>query len=129
MTISLTTFGKRIQDVFLAIESIGFQSLKAGRVVLWLAEDEFQDSRLPLSLNRLVERGLTVNYYEDIKQYKKLIPSLKSYPNDIIITIDDDMLYNFRFNRGSFLIIIKCFPKSHFLVPQQITCYLMKIIC
>ena len=59
LTISLTTFGKRIQDVFLAIESIGFQSLKAGRVVLWLAEDEFQDSRLPLSLNRLVKRGLT----------------------------------------------------------------------
>lgn len=125
LTISLTTFGKRIQDVFLAVESIGFQSLKAGRVVLWLAEDEFLDSKLPLSLKRLAERGLTINYCEDIKQYKKLIPSIKSYPNDIIITIDDDMLYNVNLieilfnNHMSFPKVIFCGAANHMLFNEN----------
>ena len=125
LTISLTTFGKRIQDVFLAVESIGFQSLKAGRVVLWLAEDEFLDSKLPLSLKRLAERGLTINYCEDIKQYKKLIPSIKSYPNDIIITIDDDMLYNVNLieilfnNHKSFPKVIFCVAANHMLFNEN----------
>lgn len=95
LTVSLTTFGQRIEEVFLAIESIGFQSIKAGRVVLWLADDEFTYEELPSTLKRQIKRGLTIEFCEDLKQYKKLIPSLKKYPEDVIITIDDDVIYNF----------------------------------
>ena len=37
--------------------------------------------------------GLTIDWYHDIRSYKKLIPTLKRYPDDIIITADDDILY------------------------------------
>lgn len=91
LTVSLTTFGTRINETYLAIESIGLQTLKPGRIVLWLTEGEY--NHLPSTLKKLQKRGLTINYYKDIKAYKKLIPSIRKYPNDIIITIDDDIIY------------------------------------
>ena len=43
------------------------------------------------------ERGLEVLYNKDIWSFKKLIPALNKYPNSIIITGDDDCLYNVDF--------------------------------
>ena len=37
---------------------------------------------------------LEVRYCKDIRSYKKLIPALRSYPDDAIITIDDDAIYH-----------------------------------
>ena len=93
-TISLTTYDKRIFDVYLTIESIMQQTLKANRIVLWLAEEEFDPNNIPETLKFQQKRGLTIKFCKDIRSYKKLIPSLKEYPNDVIITIDDDVIYN-----------------------------------
>jgi len=90
---SLTSYGKRVNTVHLAIETILNQTHKADKVILWLAEDEFNENNIPNSLKSLVPRGLEIDFCEDIKSYKKLIPTLKKYPNDIIITFDDDIYY------------------------------------
>ena len=37
--------------------------------------------------------GLTIKWCDDIRSYKKLIPALIDYPNDMIITFDDDIYY------------------------------------
>lgn len=37
--VSLTTYGKRLYDVYLAIESIMQQSMKPNRIVLWLGDE------------------------------------------------------------------------------------------
>jgi len=92
--VSLTTYGKRIYDVALTIESIMEQTMKANRIVLWL-DYSFQNVRLPGSIDALRKRGLEVKFCEDIRSYKKLIPSLKAFPNDAIITIDDDIFYEY----------------------------------
>lgn len=92
--VSLTTYGKRINDVHLTIESIMEQTLKANKIILWL-DYSFEGKRLPQSLKYLQEKGLEIKYCEDLKSYKKLIPALQQYPNDAIITIDDDLLYDF----------------------------------
>jgi hypothetical protein len=92
ITVSLTTFGSRISEVYLAIESIGEQTLKPGRLVLWLTKNEY--ATLPQSLKSLEYRGLEIREYKDIRAYKKLIPSLHAFPNEIIVTIDDDIIYN-----------------------------------
>ena len=92
--VSLTTYGKRIHDVHLTIESIMEQTLKANRIILWL-DYSFTYQRLPQSLELLKERGLEIKFCEDLRSYKKLIPSLIECPNDAIITIDDDIIYNF----------------------------------
>lgn len=91
--VSLTTYGKRIDDVYLVIESIFQQTYKPNKIILWLDEQEFNDDNIPMMLKKQQTRGLTIGYCNNIKSYKKLIPTLKLYPDSIIITIDDDKIY------------------------------------
>ncbi len=91
--VSLTTYGKRIYDVHLAIESILQQTDKPTKILLWLAEDEFADTEIPLLLKKQQARGLEIYFCEDIRSYKKIIPTIKAYPSAVIVTIDDDTIY------------------------------------
>ncbi|MDR1348561.1 MAG: hypothetical protein LBJ63_09090 [Prevotellaceae bacterium] len=93
--ISLTTYSKRIYDVYLVIESLLQQTHKPNKIILWLNENEFNEHTLPLVLKRQQTRGLAISYCKDLKSYKKLIPALAKYSNHIIITIDDDVIYPF----------------------------------
>lgn len=90
---SLTSYGDRIHTVNMTIETILNQTLKADKVILWLSEDEFSMNTIPQALHKLALNGLTIKFCKDLKSYKKLIPTLKFFPNDIIITFDDDVLY------------------------------------
>lgn len=95
VVVSLTTHGIRIHNVCLAIESIMQGSVKPNRIVLWLSEEEFKGKLLPISLQNQVKRGLQIEYCRDIRSFKKLIPSLKMFPEACIVTIDDDVIYDF----------------------------------
>ena len=44
--VSLTTFGKRINNVHLTIESIFRQTIRPEKIILWLAESEFTEETL-----------------------------------------------------------------------------------
>ena len=73
------------------------QTLKPDRVVLWLASPQFPDKNLPENLTRLQEFGLEIKWVEkDIRSFKKLIPALKEFPQDVVITVDDDNYYDER---------------------------------
>ncbi|PKD43272.1 glycosyltransferase [Rhodohalobacter barkolensis] len=93
LVVSLTTFGGRIKSAYLPIESIGQQSFKPDEIVLWLDQTKFSNENLPLSLKRLMRRGLKVKYCQDLGPHTKLIHALKDYPDDLIVTIDDDHIY------------------------------------
>ena len=90
--VSLTSYSQRMLEAALTIESIMEQTMKANRIVLWLAHDDFK--HIPLSLKMLQNRGLEIMECDDLKSYKKLVPSVKQFPEDVIITIDDDVFYN-----------------------------------
>lgn len=93
LVVSMTTYEQRLQEVYLTIESIMQQTVKPNRIILWLAES-MRDNELPVMLKRQMQRGLEVRYCEDLRSYKKLIPTLQLCPNDVIITIDDDVIYS-----------------------------------
>lgn len=95
LIVSITSYPARINTVHFAIESILAQSLKADKVILWLATEQFpnKENDLPSNLITLKRKGLEIEWCNDIKSYKKLIPTLKKYPNDIIVTADDDNIY------------------------------------
>lgn len=92
--VCLTSYGKRIYDVHLTIESIMEQTMKANRIILWL-DYSFEGKPLPNAIRLLQKRGLEIMYCKDIYSYKKLIPALKKFPEDVIITFDDDVVYEF----------------------------------
>ncbi|MGI6224535.1 MAG: hypothetical protein ACOYJG_13195 [Prevotella sp.] len=94
VVVSLTTYGQRIFEVALAIESIMQGTVKPNHIVLWLSDD-MKDMQLPLPLQKQIKRGLEIYYCKDLRSYKKLIPTLKMYPKATIITIDDDAFYFF----------------------------------
>ncbi len=93
LTISMTTMPSRLDKVHLTIETLLRQSIQPDRLVLWLDHEGFDGLELPSSLQRQVERGLTIRYCDDLRSYKKLIPSLETFPDDIIVTCDDDAFY------------------------------------
>lgn len=92
--VSLTTYGKRIYDVALTIESLMNQTLPANDIILWL-DYSFKDKELPAALRLQQTRGLKIAYCKDIRSYKKLIPAKQKYPDDAIITVDDDVIYEY----------------------------------
>ena len=69
--------------------------MKPDKVILWLAPEQFPNGEkdLPKELLNLKEYGLTIDWYKDIRSYKKIVPALKKYPEAIIITTDDDIYY------------------------------------
>lgn len=93
--VSLTSYPKRINDIQYTLFSIFNQSFKPDKIILWLAEEEFpkKEMDIPRSILNFKKLGLEIKWCENIKSYKKLIPSLKEYPNDIIVTADDDIFY------------------------------------
>ncbi len=93
--VSLTSYPARIYDIHYCIYSLLIQSLKPNKIILWLGEEQFpnRDKDLPKKLLEFTKYGLTIKYTKDIKQFKKLLPSLKEYPNAIIVTADDDIFY------------------------------------
>lgn len=92
--VSLTSFPARINDIWLSIETILRQSVKPDEIILWLANEQFPDKKIPDSLYKLQERGLTIKYCDDIRSHKKYYYTIKEYPNDCIITLDDDLYYH-----------------------------------
>lgn len=91
---SLTSFPARIETVWITIETIMRQNTQADEIVLWLADSQFNGvESLPQSLRMQIQRGLTIKFCEDIRSHKKYYYSMVDYPNDIIVTFDDDMFY------------------------------------
>lgn len=94
--VSLTSFPARINTVYLTIDTILNQSIVPKKVILWLADSQFpnRENDLPINLLNLKKKGLIIDWCEDIRSYKKLIPTLQQYPEDIIVTADDDVYYD-----------------------------------
>lgn len=95
LIVSLTSFPARINTAHRAINTLLCQVLKPDRLILWLADSQFpnKENDLPAELLKLKDFGLEIIWCEDLKSYKKLVPALKMFPNDFIITADDDIYY------------------------------------
>ena len=95
VTVSLTSYGRRVASVLpVTVLSLMRQTYKPDTVVLWLDRDHWNSDNTPDSLKRLQEAGLTIKYCEDLKSYKKYVTAIEEYPDDLIITTDDDFYYS-----------------------------------
>lgn len=93
--ISLTSYPARIKFVSQTITSLINQKSHFDKIILWLATSEFpnMEADLPIDLINLKQNGLNIQWCNNIKSYKKLIPTLTAFPNSIIVTADDDVIY------------------------------------
>ena len=93
--ISLTSYPKRIHYLDVVLYSLLNQTIKPDKIILWLSYEEFPnlEGDVPSSILLLKKYGINIEFCKNIFSYKKLIYSLQKYPNDIIITADDDAYY------------------------------------
>jgi len=95
--VSLTSFPAAIPFAIRAVQSILDGSVKPDKVILYLTASQFPNSIIPPELTALATENSLFEircYEEDIRSYRKLIPALRDFPNDIIVTVDDDVYYN-----------------------------------
>ncbi len=78
--VSLTSYGKRIDTVYLTIESIGRGTWKPSKIILWL-DDKAAFDNPPATLRRLVHRGLEIRLCKNYGPHKKYYPYLESSPS------------------------------------------------
>lgn len=109
--VSLTSHSFRLYEACLSIESIMQGTVKPNRIVLWI-DEHITDSDIPYSLRLQQQRGLEILRTKDLKAYTKLIPSFQSFPNAIIVTIDDDIYYPFD--------TLECLLQAHRQDPKAI---------
>lgn len=80
-----------------AIQSILDGTLQPDKVVLYLCKVEFGDKEVPQDVLQFVQDNpiVEVRYYpRNLRSYMKLVPALHDFPEDIIVTIDDDIHYH-----------------------------------
>ncbi|GAA2107737.1 hypothetical protein GCM10009841_27880 [Microlunatus panaciterrae] len=94
VVVSLTSYGRRVQSVAYAIESIASGRLKPRRLILWLDNQAVFDSR-PASLRRLEQRGLEIRMAQNYGPHTKYFPYVQSEAEHRLplVTADDDVLY------------------------------------
>lgn len=94
--VSLTSFPARINNIWLVIETILRQKTKPDMIILWLSKEQFSSlESLPKKLLKQRERGLVIEFVDDdLRSHKKYFYSFQRFPNDIVITVDDDIFYN-----------------------------------
>lgn len=96
LIVSLTTYPGRIHTLGKVLETIYAQSRPADEIVLWLASAQFpnKEQDIPEDLRFLMSEGrLTVRWCEDLKPHKKYFFAFQEFPDDLVVTIDDDLLY------------------------------------
>jgi len=100
LIVSFTSFPERIPTIGATVESILRQSLKPNKVLLWLAKEQFPEEKVPCELKKYLDAGLEVRFCdEDLKPHKKSYYTAEAYPDSIIVTIDDEILYGESFLR------------------------------
>ena len=114
LIVSLTSFPQRMHY---CLYSLLTQTLKPDMIILWLAEEQFPDKEndIPQEVLNLQKFGLTIKWCKNLYSYKKLIPTLEEFPNDIIITTDDDIFYEKD--------CIEKLYKSYIETPDTISCH------
>lgn len=91
LIVSLTSYPARFGTLHLTLKSILLQNIAADHVILWISHKD--KNALTSSVFDLQRKGLEIKYCDDLRSYKKIIPTLKVCQNNFIVTADDDVYY------------------------------------
>ena len=91
IVVSLTSTVARIRHIFPTLYSIAGQIHKPDLIVLWLSEDAVFPKQ---TLAKIKAMGILVAFRKDIGPNTKYHYAFAEYKNDLIITVDDDIIYH-----------------------------------
>jgi hypothetical protein len=91
LVVSLTSILSRLSHLHLPLRSLLAQTLRPERIVLWLPHA--LASRIPSSLQRLVHPPFEIRFTDLDCPHLKLVGPLGAFPDRVVVTSDDDLLY------------------------------------
>lgn len=91
LIVSLTSYPARYPTLHLTIKSLLDQAIRPDRIILWIAHDDAES--LPSEVTALQSSLFEIRLCEDIRSFKKIVPSLLEFPSSFIAICDDDTYY------------------------------------
>ena len=93
LLVCLTSIESRLPYLHITLASLMNQNVKPDRILLYLHESI---KNIPAAVLAMQRRGLEIIQVKgkDTRSYRKIIPALKDYPDAVIATADDDLLYS-----------------------------------
>ena len=96
IVVSLTSWKKRINDCIYVIRQMLSQTVKPDKIILTLSSEEFRrkERDLPADLVAAVNDIFEISWVKkNTGAHKKLTHTLDRFPDDVIISVDDDLDY------------------------------------
>lgn len=91
LVVSLTSYPARYETLGYTLRCLLQQTIRPDRVILWTAYEDFEI--LPNEVRTLQKIGLELYACENMRSYKKLIPTMEQDATATIVTADDDVYY------------------------------------
>lgn len=92
--ISLTSYFARLNTLSYCLYSLFNQTFSADKIILYLS-NELINQPLPFTVIEFQKKGLEIRYIQDdIGPHSKYLHAMRSFPDDVVITVDDDVIYD-----------------------------------
>lgn len=94
LIVSLTSFPARLETLWLTIESIKHQDVLPEKIVLYLIDEEVTRERVPQKLLDEEDELFEIRFRSTkMRAHGKYHYAMQDFPDAIIVTVDDDMIY------------------------------------
>ena len=91
---TFTSYPERIWTVNKVLDSIIKQTILPYKIILYLSSTEFLNFGSIPDFEQYKKYGFEIHWYEEnLKSHKKWFYAFQEYSNDLIVTIDDDIIY------------------------------------
>ena len=97
LIISFTSYPARIKYVKNVLRALYAQTLQPDKILLWLAKEQFPnlEKDLPEELqDDLRQNKFELRWCDNLGTHKKYFYAMQEFPEDIIVTVDDDVEYD-----------------------------------
>ncbi len=110
---SITSFPARVHTLHLTIESLLRQSVKLDKIIIYLEKEKFESVEIPLKLSNLKKKGVEIVFVdENLRSHLKYFYAMQTYPDAVVITFDDDIIYNSR--------VVETLMATHRIFPSSV---------
>ena len=92
--VSMTSYPKRFSTICKPLKSLLRQSIKPDKIIVWLGSDTSIED-LTDEMRQLEKDGIEFRFDKDknLKPHKKYFYALQEFRDDLVITVDDDIIY------------------------------------
>jgi len=89
--VSLTSIPPRLPTLHLTIRSLLRQDIPPKNIILWL--NHSLEDQIPQKLSKLEGQVFKIKFRDHSSSHRKLVYALAEFPNETIVTCDDDVMY------------------------------------